>query len=185
MNITVKKTDLEGLFILEPEYFQDHRGFFFESYHKKRLEDHGIDLEFVQDNHSRSSRAVLRGLHFQDNTAPQHRIVRCTVGEVWDVAVDLRSDSPNFGKWFGVSLSAENRKQLLLAPHFAHGFVVLSDVAEIQYKCSGHHNPAAEKTLAWNDQDVNVRWPVTDPILSDRDRTNGMSLKEYRRKPFF
>ncbi|KJS03117.1 MAG: dTDP-4-dehydrorhamnose 3,5-epimerase [Desulfobulbaceae bacterium BRH_c16a] len=185
MNIQVQNTDLEGVVLIEPEYFQDHRGFFFESYHKKRLSEHGFDLDFVQDNHSRSSRGVLRGFHCQDKTAPQYRMVRCTVGEVWDAVVDLRLGSPTFGKWYGALLTAENKKQILMAPQFAHGFVVLSEVAEIQYKCSGHHNPSAEKTLAWDDPDVNVSWPVKDPILSDRDRTSGMSLKAYRNNPFF
>ena len=185
MDIQVKQTGLEGIVIIEPEFFQDHRGFFFESYHKKRLAEHGIDLDFVQDNHSRSGRCVLRGFHYQDKTAPQYRMVRCTVGEVWDVVVDLKPGSPTFGKWYGVALSADNKKQVLMAPHFAHGFVVLSDVAEIQYKCTGHHNPSAERSLAWNDPDVNVPWPVRDPILSDRDRTSGMSLKEYTKNPFF
>lgn len=185
MDIRINATTLEGVVIIEPEFFQDHRGFFFESYHKKRLADHGYDLNFVQDNHSRSSRGVLRGLHYQDMTAPQHRIVRCTVGEVWDVVVDIRFGSPTFGKWFGASLSAENKKQLLIGPEFAHGFVVLSDYAEIQYKCTNHHNSTAERSLAWNDPDVKIDWPVKDAILSDRDKNCAVSLKEYIKNPAF
>jgi len=185
MNIKVNSTEIEGVVIIEPEYFHDHRGIVFESYHKQRLSEQGIDLDFIQDNHSRSSAGVLRGLHYQDMTSPQYRMVRCTVGAVWDVVVDLRMKSPTFGKWFGVQLSAENKKQILMAPQFAHGFVVLSDVAEIQYKCTGHHNPSAERSLAWDDPDVNISWPVKDPVLSDRDRNSGMALKKYMENPYF
>ncbi|MBW4054702.1 MAG: dTDP-4-dehydrorhamnose 3,5-epimerase [Proteobacteria bacterium] len=178
-------TDIDGIVIIEPDYFQDHRGFFFESYNQKRFAEHGLDLTFVQDNHSRSPKGVLRGLHYQGMAGPQFRLIRCTVGEIWDVAVDLRTGSPTFGKWFGVSLSAENKRQVLLAPEFAHGFVVLSDYAEVQYKCTGHHNPAAEASLAWNDPDVQIPWPITDPILSERDRSSGMTLSDYRKNPAF
>jgi dTDP-4-dehydrorhamnose 3,5-epimerase len=117
-------------------------------------------------------------------TAPQFRLVRCTVGEVWDVVADLRVGSPTFGRWLGVSLSGENKKQLLIAPEFAHAFVVLSEFAEVQYKCTGHHTPSAEHTLAWNDPDIGVPWPVKDPILSKRDM-GGMSLRDYLKRPAF
>jgi len=185
MDVKVTKGELDGLHIIEPEYFQDHRGFFFESYHKQRLAEHSIDIDFVQDNHSRSARNVVRGLHFQDMRAPQYRLVRCTQGEVWDVVVDLRVGSPTLGRWFGITLSADNKKQILMAPEFAHGFAVLSEVAEIQYKCSGHHDPAAEKGLAWNDPDLEIAWPVNEPVLSARDRTTGLSFQQYLRDPSF
>ncbi len=185
MNIRVIPSDINGIVIIEPDFFQDHRGFFFESYSKKRFSEHGLDHEFVQDNHSRSPKGVLRGLHYQNMAGPQFRLIRCTVGEIWDVAVDLRAGSPTFGKWFGISLNAENKRQVLLAPEFAHGFVVLSDHAEVQYKCTGHHNPDAEASLAWDDPDVRIPWPITDPILSDRDRYSGMTLKDYRKNPAF
>ncbi|WP_173198889.1 dTDP-4-dehydrorhamnose 3,5-epimerase [Geobacter sp. SVR] len=178
-------TEFEGILIIEPEYFQDHRGFFFESYSKRRFAEHGLEHAFVQDNHSRSPGGVLRGLHYQNAAAPQFRLIRCTLGEIWDVAVDLRVGSPTFGKWFGVELSAENKRQVLLPPEFAHGFVVLSEFAEVQYKCTGHHEPSAEASLAWDDPDVRIPWPISNPILSDRDRNTGTSLKEYLKNPAF
>ena len=185
MDIRVTESSIPGIVVIEPEAFQDHRGFFYESYNKRRFAEHGLKHIFVQDNHSRSTRGVLRGLHYQDRTAPQFRLIRCTVGEVWDVAVDLRTGSPTFGKWFGMALSAENKKQLLIAPEFAHGFVVLSETAEVQYKCTNYHDGTAEASLAWNDPDVGIAWPVKNPILSDRDRTRGKSLREYLQRPAF
>lgn len=185
MNLQISKTPLEGVLIIEPEIYQDHRGFFYESYNQKRFSEHGLHHTFVQDNHSHSPKGVLRGLHYQNMEGPQFRLVRCTAGEIWDVAVDLRVGSPTFGSWFGLVLSAENKKQLLLSPEFAHGFAVLSDFAEVQYKCTGHHNPSAEATIAWDDPDVRIPWPITDPVLSDRDRNRGMSIKEYLKKPAF
>lgn len=185
MDIRIITTDIDGIVIIEPDFFQDHRGFFFESYNKKRFADHGLDHTFIQDNHSRSPKGVLRGLHYQNSSGAQHRLIRCTVGEIWDVAVDLRVGSPTFGTWFGVDLSAENKRQVLMAPEFAHGFVVLSDVAEVQYKCTGFHNSSAEASLAWDDPDVQIPWPIKDPILSERDRCTGGSLKDYLKKPAF
>lgn len=185
MDISVRKTEIEGVLIISPDCFEDQRGFFFESYHKAVWARHGIHLQFVQDNHSRSRKNVVRGFHFQDNTAPQYRVVRCTVGEVFDVVVDLRVGSPTFGRWLGVRLSAANREQLVIPPEFAHGFAVMSDVAEIQYKVSGHHVPAAERTLAWDDPEVAVKWPVEHPVLSDRDRAMGKSLKDYKANACF
>ncbi len=184
MKISVSPTELEGVLIIEPDVFEDERGFFFESYSKRRFLEAGLDLTFVQDNHSRSQRGVLRGFHYQDMRTPQFRLVRCTQGQIWDVVVDLRVESPTFGKWVGVALSAENKKQLLMGPEFAHGFGVLSEFAEVQYKCSDFHNPEAEGTLAWNDPDVGVRWPISDPKLSQKDKL-GASMKEYLRNPRF
>lgn len=185
MNIRISKTEIDGIMLIEPEYFQDERGFFFESYSKRTFESHGLDLTFVQDNHSRSAQGVLRGFHYQDSTAPQYRIVRCTVGEIWDVAVDLRVGSPTLGRWFGVKLTAENKLQLLISPEFAHGFCVLSPVAEVQYKCTNFHTPEAERTLAWDDPDIGVMWPVENPTLSVKDRERGKSFKEYLERPAF
>jgi len=179
LDIRVTPAELNGVFVIEPDVFRDDRGFFAESYRRDKMAGHGLDLAFVQDNHSRSRKNVVRGFHFQDQRAPQYRLVRCTVGTVWDVVVDLRVGSPTLGQWIGVELSAENMRQLLIPPEFAHGFAVLSDVAEVQYKCTAHHSPAAERALAWNDPDVAVTWPIADPILSQKDRTAGMSLRDY------
>jgi dTDP-4-dehydrorhamnose 3,5-epimerase len=185
MDIRVKPTRFEGVVLIEPDVFRDDRGFFTESYRRDKMAEHGIDLTFVQDNHSRSRGGVIRGLHFQDATAPQFRLVRCPVGEVFDVIVDLRVGSPTFGQWEGFRLSAENRLQLLMPPAFAHGFAVLSEVAEVQYKCSGHHAPGAERCLAWDDPDLRIEWPVREPLLSAKDRGQGMSWKTYLSQPLF
>jgi dTDP-4-dehydrorhamnose 3,5-epimerase len=185
MDIRVVPTEIEGLLFIEPEFFQDDRGFFFESYSRRRFEEHGLDLTFVQDNHSRSVQGVVRGFHYQTAVAPQYRLVRCTVGEVWDVVVDLRVGSPTLGRWFGATLTAEHKRQLLIPPEFAHGFCVRSAVAEVQYKITNPHNPEAERIMAWNDPDIGVPWPVDDPILSPRDRDTGMSFKQYLKEPAF
>jgi dTDP-4-dehydrorhamnose 3,5-epimerase len=170
--------------VIEFDCFYDDRGFFSETYHEERFAAHGLDYRFVQDNHSRSKRHVLRGFHYQNAVAPQHRLVRCTVGEVFDVVVDLRVGSPTFGRWLGFTLKAEEKKHLLIGPEFAHGFLVLSDYAEIQYKVTAHHNPAAEASLLWNDPDIGVRWPIESPLLSARDGVSP-TLKEYLAKPAF
>jgi dTDP-4-dehydrorhamnose 3,5-epimerase len=177
-------TPLDGLVVVEIYYFQDERGFFIESWHKRDFAAAGLDLEFVQEGHSRSGQGVLRGLHYQDVTAPMGKLLRCTVGRIFDVAVDLRGSSPTFGKWFGIELSADNKKQIYVPVGFAHGFATLSDVAEVQYKQTGFYTPPSEGTLAWNDPDVGIQWPITNPTLSKRDQ-NGMSLKEYLKKPAF
>ncbi len=185
MEIRVTKTEIEDLLIIQPQYFQDDRGFFFESYSQQRFVENGLDLPFVQDNHSRSVQGVLRGFHYQDKKSPQYRLVRCTVGEVWDVVVDIRLGSPMFGKWFGINLTADGKNQLLVPPGFAHGFCVLSPIAEVQYKCTNFHMTEAEKTLAWNDPEIGVPWPITNPTLSNRDRENGMSFRDYLAHPDF
>ncbi len=185
MNVTVTPAELPGVLLVRPDAFEDARGFFCESYHRDKLAAQGVDVPFVQDNHSRSGRGVVRGLHFQAPPAGQYRLVRCTAGEVFDVAVDLRPDSPTYGRWMGVRLSAANRLQVLLPPAFAHGFAVLSDAAEVQYKCSAHHDPAAERTLAWDDPDLAIAWPVATPVLSAKDRTTGLAFRAYRAAPLF
>jgi len=184
MDIRVTPTAIDGVLVIEPDCFCDDRGFFMETYHRAKMREQGLDLTFVQDNHSRSTRGVLRGLHYQDATAPQTRLVRCTVGEIFDVVVDLRVGSPTFGRYLGVRLSATNRKQLLMPPEFAHGFLVLSDVAEVQYKCTGHHSPAGERSLAWNDPDVAIEWPASAPTLSARD-AHAPLLRDYLADPAF
>jgi dTDP-4-dehydrorhamnose 3,5-epimerase len=167
MNII--KTILNDCFIIEPEFFQDERGFFLETFNEKRYSElTGIDFTFVQDNHSRSSKNVLRGLHFQKKK-PQGKLVRVARGEVFDVAVDIRKDSTTFGKWIGVILSDDNKKQFWVPPGFAHGFLVLSDVADFEYKCTDYYDPSDEGSISWDDPDLNIKWPSTDPVLSDKD----------------
>ncbi len=185
MDVVAHKGEIEGVMLIEPSAFEDGRGFFYESYHKLNLADQGINLDFVQDNHSRSSAGVLRGLHYQDNTAPQWRLVRCTVGEIFDVIVDLRVGSPTQGRWMGVRLSPETRRQLLIPPEFAHGFCVLSPVAEVQYKCTNFHSQSAERAMAWNDPDIAIEWPVSDPVLSNKDRDHAASYRSYLENPCF
>jgi dTDP-4-dehydrorhamnose 3,5-epimerase len=148
--------------------FADKRGFFYESYHYQRYAEAGIDVQFVQDNQSRSVKNTLRGLHYQVNPG-QAKLVRVVVGEIFDVAVDVRWNSPTFGKWVGESLSAENKKQLYIPVGFAHGFCVISDEAEVQYKCSDYYAPQDERGILWNDATLAIDWPVLNPILSQRD----------------
>lgn len=165
----VIKSKLEGCVIIHPKVFGDERGFFLESYHKDRYRDvTGIMEEFVQDNRSRSSYSVLRGLHFQVNK-PQGKLVTVTSGEVFDVAVDLRVDSPTFGQYESVILSGENHIQFYVPPGFAHGFVVLSDTADFQYKCTDYYDPTDEGGILWNDPEIDIKWPVSNPILSEKD----------------
>jgi dTDP-4-dehydrorhamnose 3,5-epimerase len=170
MPYTVTPTALPEVLILEPRVFGDARGFFFESFNQRDFaQATGLDVEFVQDNHSRSVKGVLRGLHYQIQH-PQGKLVRVTQGEVFDVVVDLRRDSPNFGKWDGVLLSADNKRQLWVPPGFAHGFVVTSDTAEFLYKTTDYWYPEHERSLLWNDPAVGVRWPLAaEPKLAAKD----------------
>ncbi|OFW05503.1 MAG: dTDP-4-dehydrorhamnose 3,5-epimerase [Acidobacteria bacterium RIFCSPLOWO2_02_FULL_67_36] len=184
MKITVTETPLSGVVLVDTHYFHDDRGFFIESWHRRDYADAGLTMTFVQEGHSRSGRGVLRGLHYQDMTAPMGKLVRCTLGRIIDVAVDLRVGSRTFGKWTSVELTAENKRQIYVPEGFAHAFQTLSDVAEVQYKQTGFYTPSSEGTLAWNDPDVGIEWPLPDPILSERDK-RGMSLKQYLEKPAF
>lgn len=184
METTALTTPLPGLLIIEIKYFRDERGFFIENYHQAAFAQAGVDAVFKQDNHSRSSAKVLRGLHYQDLTAPMGKLIRCTRGAIFDVAVDVRVGSPTFGRWFGIELSEDNFKQLWVPPGFAHGFLTLSETADVQYKCSGFYTPSSEGTLAWNDPDIGIAWPITDPVLSKRDQA-GMSLRQYQARPAF
>lgn len=163
------KTKLEGCVIIEPKIFEDKRGFFLETYQTKRYKELAdITLPFVQDNYSRSSKGVLRGLHFQEKN-PQGKLVRVVKGEVYDVAVDLRHHSPSFGQWESVILSEENKLQFWVPPGFAHGFVVLSDIADFEYKCTNYYDHSDEKSLFWNDPELNISWPINNPKLSEKD----------------
>ena len=163
----VSKTPIDGLLTIEPKIFADPRGMFYEVYSENRYEEHGIPC-FVQDNHSVSKKGVLRGLHYQVNPG-QGKLVRVTRGEVFDVAVDIRKQSPTYGKWWGLSLSEMNNFQLYIPIGFAHGFCVLSESAEVLYKCSDYYSPENERGILWNDPDLAIDWPVKDPILSEKD----------------
>jgi len=165
----VIETELPGVVVIEPEVHKDERGFFLETFHGERYRRHGLPEVFVQDNHSRSVRGTLRGLHAQLRR-PQGKLVRVVAGEVWDVAVDIRVGSPTFRRWVAVVLSAGNFRELYVPPGFAHGFCVLSEVAEVEYKCTDYYDPEGELRLAWNDPELAVPWPVRDPILSAKDR---------------
>ena len=167
MNII--KTPLDDVIIIEPRIFRDSRGFLYESFSRKKYSEAGIQCDFVQDNHSFSEKGVLRGLHFQTDL-PQAKLVRVIRGEVYDVAVDLRKASPNYGKWFGARLSEENNRQMFIPEGFAHGFCVLSEYAEFLYKCSNYYSPAGEGGILWNDPDLNIDWPLENPVLSDKDQ---------------
>ena len=162
---------LKGCVIIEPQVFGDERGFFLETFQAARYEQEaGIDLVFVQDNHSRSASRVLRGLHFQ-KTKPQGKLVRVVRGEVYDVALDIRKGSPTFGEWEGVILSEDNKKQFWVPPGFAHGFVVLSDTADFEYKCTDYYDPSDEGSILWSDPDLDISWPIADPLLSAKDQS--------------
>ena len=169
----ITKTKLEGVVIIEPDVFGDNRGFFMESWNKKKMEDAGLFYDFVQDNHSKSTvKGTLRGIHFQKGEKAQAKLVRCVKGAVLDVAVDLRKNSPTFKQWVGVELSAENKKQLLVPPGFGHGFVTLTDDVEFLYKADNYYAPEADAGIRWNDPDIGVEWGVENPILSEKDKKN-------------
>jgi len=176
--MTITDTAIPGVLIIEPQVFGDARGFFMETWNAAAFAGAGLDMAFVQDNHSRSQKGVLRGLHFQ-NPGPQGKLVRVTRGAVFDVAVDLRAASPTFGQWVGVELSAENKRMLWVPEGFAHGFLTLEDDTDFLYKCTAPYAPASEHTLAWNDPAVGIDWPVLglDPLISDKD-ARGLSLAQ-------
>ena len=175
----VIETALPGVLIIEPKAFGDHRGFFLETFQVERYREAGITLPFVQDNHSRSQRGVLRGLHFQ-KTRPQGKLVSVSRGAVYDVAVDIDPASATYGKFVGVELNDDNHRQMWVPPGYAHGFCVLSEVADFQYKCTDFYFPADEGGLAWNDPDVGIPWPITEPQLSAKD-ANNPRLRDLKR----
>ena len=170
-------TEISDVYLIEPQVFADSRGFFLESYNQQKFIDKlGITVNFVQDNHSASQQNVLRGLHYQI-IQPQGKLVRAVVGKIFDVAVDIRKNFPTFGKWVGYELSAENKRQLWIPPGFAHGFLVLSEVAEVIYKTTDYYAPEGDRTILWNDPDLAINWPIKQqPILSDKDN-NGQAFK--------
>ncbi len=173
------KTDIDGVVIIEPTVFGDDRGYFMETYNKTEFFDNGLTYDFVQDNQSKSKKGVLRGLHFQKNH-PQAKLVRVLSGEVFDVAVDLRKGSSSYGKWVGVILSGDNKKQFMIPRGFAHGFAVLSDSAEFCYKCDDVYHPEDEGGIMWNDPDIGIDWPLDiEPLLSEKDKKH-LPLRESK-----
>lgn len=178
--MNVIKTKIKDLLIIEPKLFGDERGFFYETFQAERYKAAGIDVDFVQDNRSRSTQGVLRGLHFQKNK-PQGKLVTVTDGEVFDVAVDLRPNSKTFGQYESVILTGKNKLQFYVPSGFAHGFCVLSDTADFQYKCTDYYDPLDEGGLLWNDTDLQIAWPISKPLLSDKDKTQP-TLNEIKKK---
>ena len=173
----IVETNLPGVVVLEPKWFGDNRGFFLETYRDDIFAQAGIMANFVQDNHSRSTRGVLRGLHYQ-LVQPQGKLVRVATGSVFDVAVDVRSGSPTFGDWFGTILDDENMRMMYVPPGFAHGFVVLSETADFIYKCTDYYHPESEQGILWNDPNIGIEWPIADVQLSDKDKRNVVLEKQ-------
>lgn len=168
--MNILKTDIEGVIIIEPKVFGDHRGWFTETYSKEKFRELGLDIEFIQDNHSFSAKkGTLRGLHFQRNPKAQTKLVRCTKGKMLDVAVDIRKGSPTFRKWVAVELSEENKKQLLIPKGFAHGFLTLTENVEVQYKVDEYYSPDSDRSIRFDDPEIGVVWGVETPILSEKD----------------
>lgn len=164
------KKNIQEVIVIEPKVFGDQRGYFLETYRKDIFLKNGIDVEFVQDNFSYSKKGILRGIHFQQEPFAQDKLVRVAEGEVFDVAVDLRRGSKTFGKWVGEFLSESNKKMMFVPKGFGHGFCVISDFAKFEYKCSTFYSPQHERSIAWNDPKINIEWPISNPILSDKDK---------------
>jgi dTDP-4-dehydrorhamnose 3,5-epimerase len=173
MTLQIENTGLSGVLLIEPRVFTDDRGFFMETHHYQKYADRGLDVTFVQDNHSHSRQGTLRGLHYQLKQA-QGKLIYVVKGEIFDVAVDIREGSPTFGKWLGARLSEENRKQIYVPEGFAHGFCVLSEQADVIYKCTDFYSPDDEYGINWADTEIGIEWPVKDPVLSDKDIKNPM-----------
>ena len=183
-NFLFKETSIKGVYIIEPKKYGDNRGYFMETYKKKDFDEAGLVYDFIQDNQSKSKKGVLRGLHFQKQY-PQAKLVRCIEGEVFDVCVDLRKDSPTYGKWEAVVLSAEKGNQFMIPRGFAHGFLVLSETATFCYKCDELYHPEDEGGLMWDDPDIGIDWPYKEePLLSEKDKKN-LSLKELNKLDLF
>lgn len=185
MPFSFKKMEIEDVILVTPKVFGDSRGFFMESYQKSAFEQNGINDNFSQDNHSKSTKGVLRGLHYQTNPKAQAKLVRCSRGKILDVAVDIRKDSPTFGKWVGEILSEENKNMLYIPAGFAHGFVVLSDEAELLYKASNEYSPENDRGVRWNDPDINVEWGIDfEPLISEKDSKQPF-LKDIKEEDLF
>ncbi|PGM56737.1 dTDP-4-dehydrorhamnose 3,5-epimerase [Bacillus sp. AFS053548] len=182
----ITETFIKGIVVIEPTVFGDHRGWFMETYNDSKMKDFGMDLNFVQDNQSFSaSKGTLRGLHYQLPPKAQTKLVRCTRGSIFDVAVDIRKGSPTYGKWFGIELSAENKKQLFIPKGFAHGFMTLTDDAEVQYKVDELYSPECDRGILWNDPVIQVQWPINiSPLLSAKDK-NAPLLKDAENNFFY
>lgn len=181
--MNVISTSLSDVLILEPKVFKDHRGFFMETYHHERYEKSGIERKFVQDNISYSVKNTLRGLHYQLHH-PQAKLVQAVTGKIYDVAIDIRPGSPSFGKWTGAELSDQNHRQIFIPVGFAHGFCVLSETAHVLYKCSDVYHPEDERGILWSDPDIGIDWPLSDPILSERDQKY-LALKDISEDQLF
>lgn len=177
-------TGLTGVLVVEPDVFRDERGFFLETFSRSKYARGGIDCEFLQDNHSRSQRYTIRGLHAQ-RQHPQGKLVRVLSGAILDVVVDIRRDSPTYLKWISVELSAENFRQIYVPPGYAHGICITSDVADIGYKCTDYYDPNDELRIAWNDPAIGIRWPIENPILSDKDRQAPNLEEQQGFRPFY
>ena len=178
----VRRADLPDVLVIEPTVHRDDRGFFLETYHAEKYRAAGIDLLFVQDNHSRSVAGTVRGLHLQVRN-PQAKLIRVIEGEIFDVAVDVRRGSPTFGRWVGITLTADNFLQCFIPEGFAHGFCVLSKEAQVEYKCTAFYEPGGEIGIAWNDPSIGIAWPVTQPILSERDDHHPLLARQMERLP--
>ena len=177
MPFSFKRLDIPDVILVEPKVFGDERGFFMETYKASEFKKNGIEYEFVQDNHSKSQKGVLRGLHYQLKPMEQGKLVRCIRGRIWDVAVDIRKGSPWYGKWVAVELSEENKLMLWVPSGFAHGFVALEDDTEVVYKVTKEYSPELDRGIIWNDTDIGVKWPIENPMLSEKDK-NLPGLKE-------
>ncbi len=179
-----KELELAGVILITPKVFGDNRGFFMETYRKSLFLENGIDMDFIQDNHSRSAKGILRGLHFQKGEFAQDKLVRVTQGAVYDVAVDLQKESPTFGRYVKVELSEDNKQMLLVPKGFAHGFLALTDIVDFQYKVTTNYSPENEVGIAWNDPDIGVDWGIDDPTLSEKDSKN-LQLSEIAKEDLF
>jgi dTDP-4-dehydrorhamnose 3,5-epimerase len=182
--VRVVRAEVPDVLVIEPEVYSDHSGFSFEAYQEQRYRDHGIPGPFVQDNHSRSAAGTIRGLHLQVGR-PQAKLVRVVAGAIYDVAVDVRRGSPTFGRWVAVTLSADDFKQCYIPGGFAHGFLVLGGEAEVEYKCTELYEPASEIGILWNDPELAIAWPVSNPSLSDRDRRNPTLAQQASHLPVY
>lgn len=177
----IEKTEIEGVYVITPTFFEDDRGFFMEVYKKDQFKEAGLAMEFVQDNHSKSAKNVVRGLHFQWEP-PMGKLMRVTAGRAFLVAVDIRKNSPMLGRWFGIEVGAEDKKQVYAPAGFARGFCALSEGTEIQYKCTGAYNKNCESGILWNDPEIGIKWPVENPILSEKD-SKAQTLAEWLKRP--